>query len=178
MVINTGKVAIFLPLIISMIIFPVGCCSVLDQDRQQKQPVKLTKATRSKPKTVVTLRESIVKVALLQIGKPYVWGGDSPGKGFDCSGLTWWVYRKNGIRIPRVSHQQRLAGRSIAKKDLRHGDLILFKTNPRGKSLHVGIYVGKGKFIHSPKSGAFVRVDSVSNPYWKRVYVCSRRVFT
>jgi cell wall-associated NlpC family hydrolase len=176
MVINAGKVAIFLPLIIAMIIFPVGCCSV-NQDRQQKQPVKLAKATRSESKAVITLRrQSIVKLALLQIGKPYVWGGNSPVKGFDCSGLIWWVFRKNGILIPRVSHQQRLAGRSIARQDLRQGDLILFKTNPRGKSLHIGIYVGKGMFIHSPKKGAFVRMDSVSNPYWQRVYVCARRI--
>ena len=175
MITNAGKRIVFLPFIFIMLIFPVGCGSV---NRDRKQPVKLAKATWSRSKTVVTLRQSIVKVALRQVGKPYVWGGDSPDKGFDCSGLIWWVYRKHEIRVPRVSHQQRLAGRSIARQDLRQGDLVLFKTNPKGKSLHVGIYIGRGMFVHSPKRGAFVRVDSVSNPYWKRVYVCSRRVFT
>ncbi|MEE8540960.1 MAG: C40 family peptidase, partial [Desulfobacterales bacterium] len=64
----------------------------------------------------------LVRTAQQQIGSPYLWGGNAPERGFDCSGLVWWVYRRHGIGIPRVTHEQKRAGRGV--KSFRPGDLV------------------------------------------------------
>ena len=182
---NHIKVLMCIALFFIIVIFPTGCCNYKGIGQVMQSAPKI------KHKVVITHRynkclnafrrsrnrsQGIVEVALTQIGKPYIWGGSSPVKGFDCSGLVWWVFKQNGFKLPRVSYNQRLVGKGILRRELRKGDLILFRTNPKGRSLHVGIYVGKGMFIHSPKKGSSVRLDSVFNPYWERVYVCARRV--
>ena len=113
-------------------------------------------------------RIGIVRTAQRQIGVPYRMGGLSP-RGFDCSGLTLYSYRKNGIRIPRTASQQFKSGKKITLRNARPGDLVFFSTNG-GRYSHVGVYRGKGEFIHSPSSGSTVRIDSISNPYWKAHY--------
>ena len=113
-------------------------------------------------------RIGIVRTAQRQIGVPYRMGGLSP-RGFDCSGLTLYSYRKNGIRIPRTASQQFKSGKKITLRTARPGDLVFFSTNG-GRYSHVGVYRGKGEFIHSPSSGSTVRIDSISNPYWKAHY--------
>ena len=113
-------------------------------------------------------RVGIVRTAQRQIGVPYRMGGLSP-RGFDCSGLTLYSYRKNGIRIPRTAVQQYRYGRRITLRSARPGDLVFFGTNG-GRYSHVGVYRGKGEFIHSPSSGKTVRIDSMKNPYWRRHY--------
>ena len=182
---NHIKVFMCMVLFFIIVIFPIGCCNYKGRVLVMQSAPKINHKviiTHRHNKCLNTFRRSrnrsqcIVKVALTQIGKPYVWGGNSPVKGFDCSGLVWWVFKQNGLNLPKVSYKQKIAGKSILRKELRKGDLVLFKTNPKGRSLHVGIYVGKGMFIHSPKKGSSVRLDSVSNPYWQRVYVCARRV--
>lgn len=106
-------------------------------------------------------------------GVPYKWGGENRS-GVDCSGFTKTVYRKLfNIRLPRSSAQQSTVGRAVKQKHLRAGDLVFFgyPKNPN----HVGIYLGKRKFIHaSQKKG--VMVSQMDNPYWRRVYRSSRRV--
>ncbi|WP_319764281.1 C40 family peptidase [Maridesulfovibrio sp.] len=123
------------------------------------------------------LRHSVVKTARAQIGKPYRWGGASPGRGFDCSGLVWWVYRRHGIDVPRVSWQQKYAGRAVPESSIKAGDIVLFKVPGQGKSLHTGVYSGNGySFIHSPKSGSVVREESMKNNYWRKYYIGARRI--
>lgn len=105
-----------------------------------------------------------VDIGLKYLGVPYVWGGTSPS-GFDCSGLTQYVYAQIGISIPRTSRSQFAAGSHIASSRLDllvPGDLVFFGYggNP-GQVHHVGIYAGDGNYLHAPYTGASVRVDSL-----------------
>ena len=110
------------------------------------------------------------------LGVPYRRGGNSAESGFDCSGFVKAIYEQTiGLVLPRSAAQQAAATLTIEKSDLRPGDLVFFNTMRRAFS-HVGIYVGNGKFIHSPKPGAEVRVEDMGLTYWARRYDGARRV--
>lgn len=110
--------------------------------------------------------EKIVRTAKRYIGVPYRHGGETP-RGFDCSGYVMYVYKENGIQLPRSVKQQYQAGRRVSKGALRPGDLIFFKTS-RKRLSHVGIYVGDGRFLHAPRSGKRVSYANMNKPYWKK----------
>ncbi len=137
-------------------------------------PPGATYATKVKPASGKAA--AIIRTARLMIGAPYKWGGESPGTGFDCSGLIWFSYRQHGINLPRISWQQFGAGYAIRRSDLRPGDLIFHKVDKTGKSLHVGIVTDKGTFVHSPSSGKRVMESSLNTPYWREHYLGARRV--
>ena len=118
----------------------------------------------------------VVKTACTQLGKSYRRGGASPAKGFDCSGLLYWAYRKNGYQMPRISTQQAKVGQAVAKKQARAGDIFVFKVAQSPRGLHTGICMGNNDFIHSPSKGKKVKVDSVNNTYWKERLIAVRRV--
>lgn len=107
----------------------------------------------------------------------YRWGGNSVDEGFDCSGFTRHVFATAwGLALPRRSDQQaRQAGlQTVARDELKPGDLVFFNTLRRAFS-HVGIYVGDGKFIHAPRRGAQVRIESMQSHYWQRRFDGARR---
>ena len=104
---------------------------------------------------------SVVKIAQGQIGVPYQWGGESPGKDFDCSGLVQWVYKQAGVTLPRVAQTQYNSTAKLPKTaTLQPGDLLFFGQGPSGVT-HVGIYIGNGQMIDAPHTGADVRVETV-----------------
>ncbi len=110
------------------------------------------------------------------LGVPYKRGGNNAETGFDCSGFVRAIYEQSvGLLLPRKAEQQAAATENIDKKDLQPGDLVFFNTLKRAFS-HVGIYVGNGKFIHSPKPGAEVRVEDMGVNYWARRFDGARRV--
>lgn len=114
------------------------------------------------------------------MGVPYKRGGNSTEAdgGFDCSGFVRAMYQQTiGHLLPRKAEQQAAATQNIDKNELQPGDLVFFNTMRRAFS-HVGIYVGNGKFIHSPKPGAEVRVDNLSASYWDHRFDGARRVAT
>lgn len=125
---------------------------------QQSDPVKL---------------DSIVQSVY---GTPYKFGGTST-QGFDCSGFTRYVFQKMGIKLPRVSTAQYKQGTPISKSQLKEGDLVFFNTLGKGKVSHVGIYVGEGKFAHASSSKG-IRIDKLSNRYYKNRYVGAKRVLS
>ena len=128
------------------------------------------------PLTVPSLSEMVARAGLEAIGSPYVWGGDDPNDGFDCSGLTTFVYREvTGIELPRTAREQRLQGSGVKRKELKPGDLVFFATTRRRVVSHVGIYIGHGQFVHAPRRGQTVRVSSLDNSYWSKHYVAARR---
>ena len=95
------------------------------------------------------------------LGVPYRRGGNTAETGFDCSGFVRAMYEQTvGLVLPRRANEQAAATEKIDKNDLQPGDLVFFNTMKRAFS-HVGIYVGEGKFIHSPKPGAQVRVEDM-----------------
>ncbi len=116
-----------------------------------------------------------------QIGKPYRWGGSSPLTGFDCSGLIYYAYKDLvKIRIPRTANEMyhlRDAA-PVQRAELQSGDLVFFRTRGRGAADHVGVYVGNGKFIQSPRTGRDIQITSLSEGYWQQRYVGARRVVT
>jgi cell wall-associated NlpC family hydrolase len=97
------------------------------------------------------------------IGTPYLWGGTTP-KGFDCSGLIQYVYAKQGVALPRTSYDQFKVGQHVAKSQLQPGDIVFFwGSDPKnGLPGHEGLYMGNGKMIEAPHTGARVRVSSVN----------------
>ena len=120
--------------------------------------------------------QRVVKTAYSQMGKKYRLGGASPSKGFDCSGLVYWVYRKNGVKVPRVTVDQARAGRAVSRSQLRPGDIVVFRTGRSPRGLHTGIYAGDGAFIHSPRAGQRVRMESLNIKYWKSKLITARRI--
>lgn len=115
-----------------------------------------------------------VAYAKEMLGKPYRSAGDSP-EGFDCSGLVKYSYARVGIAMPRDTQSQRRASMLISMHGWREGDLLFFDQDGK-KSSHVGLYLGKGRFIHAPSSGGKVRIDSVDAEFWKKHFVEARRV--
>ncbi|WML47022.1 C40 family peptidase [Neobacillus sp. PS3-34] len=115
---------------------------------------------------------SASNVAKKHIGVPYKWGGITP-RGFDCSGLVGYSFKKVGKIVPRTSSQLFRTGRFVSKRNLQKGDLVFFATYKAGAS-HVGIYLGYNKFIHAASKG--VRIDTLSNPYWSKVFYGSKRI--
>lgn len=112
------------------------------------------------------------------LGVPYRRGGNTAETGFDCSGFVRAMYQQTvGLILPRKAEQQAAATQTIERTDLQPGDLVFFNTLRRAFS-HVGIYIGDGKFIHSPKPGAQVRVESMGVAYWSHRFDGARRVQT
>ena len=118
----------------------------------------------------------LVSTAMGFIGVPYRYGGTSAESGFDCSGFVRAMYEQSvGLILPRQAIEQAKAAQNIDHSDLQPGDLVFFNTMRRSFS-HVGIYVGEGKFIHSPRSGSQVRVEDMNESYWKKRFNGARRV--
>nr|WP_221308362.1 C40 family peptidase [Nocardiopsis mwathae] len=108
--------------------------------------------------------EKIIADAESMVGVPYVWGGDSLADGgFDCSGLLQWAFARNGVSIPRVTHDQWYAGQHVAFEDMERGDLIFWRNDPTAPDYisHVAIYLGEGKMLEAPRTGLNVRVTDV-----------------
>jgi len=150
---------------------------------------RCVKAKNDKPETLADLHKARVQKAqktamnklMDQIGKPYRWGGSSPRTGFDCSGLVYYAYKDLvKFRIPRTANEMyHLRDASpVNTRELQSGDLVFFRTQGRGTADHVGVYVGNGKFIQSPRSGQDIQITSLNEDYWQRHYVGARRVMT
>lgn len=110
------------------------------------------------------------------LGVPYRRGGNNADTGFDCSGFVRAMFEQSvGLVLPRRAAEQAAATETIDRQDLQPGDLVFYNTM-RQKFSHVGIYVGDGKFIHSPKPGQRVRVEDMRQAYWERRFNGARRV--
>ena len=112
-----------------------------------------------------------VQIAMGELGVPYVWGGASPS-GFDCSGLTMWVYAQLGIHLDHYTGSQWMAGPHVPYDQLAPGDLVFFEPDIG----HVGIYIGNGEFIHAPHTGTVVQISSLSDSWYAAEYQGAVRV--
>lgn len=120
--------------------------------------------------------QEIANYALQFVGYPYVYGGRSP-KGFDCSGLTYYVYAQFGYSINRTASNQLSNGYAVEKSQLQPGDLVMFRQNGSTKpASHVGIYIGNGQYVHASTPGVGVIISDLNDPYISSGYVGARRI--
>lgn len=121
----------------------------------------------------------VLRTADAYVGTRYVWGGNSPSEGFDCSGFTKFVFAKYGIALPRTSREQVRSGVAVAPdfRALRPGDLMMF-AEPGEAISHVAIYAGNGRIIHASSSvGGVGYTDLNTGGEWFVAYfVAARRV--
>lgn len=111
------------------------------------------------------------------LGTPYKFGGTSVQQGFDCSSFLVYLFKTEAnIQIPRTTAaMHRSTAATVARNALKPGDAVFFRGNGRGQVSHVGLYIGEGKFIHSPRTGKSIRIDSLSNRYWNKHYTTAKR---
>lgn len=131
----------------------------------------------SLPSIPTTSVDNVIDRAHELLGTPYKWGGNSVKQGFDCSSFLVYLFKTEAnIRIPRTTAaMHRSSAPDIKRNALKPGDAVFFKGNGRGQVSHVGLYIGEGKFIHSPRTGKSIRIDSLSNSYWNKNYTTAKR---
>ena len=158
-----------------------GCASLGDRDATPGESASEPRALasdRTSDAVPLDLRaDDVLMQAMGLIGTPYRFGGTTPQRGFDCSGFTSYVFRESlGLELPRTANDQfAAAGRPVDKAALSAGDLVFFRQG-RGRIDHVGIYVGEGRFIHSPSRGGRVRIDALAAPHWTRSFQGAKRI--
>ena len=134
----------------------------------------------SDAKTSQGLRDMLIGLAMQLRHVRYVRGGRDPSTGFDCSGFVRYVFeRAIGLQLPSNSASQYLIGHIVHRNDMQPGDLVFFRTaanrHGKGRISHVAIYIGEGRFIHSPRRGESVRVDNLGDSYWSKRFAGARR---
>jgi len=117
----------------------------------------------------------VVAIAQGLLGQRVVWGGASPSQGFDCSGLVQYVFRQAGVALPRTADLQFLEGMTVPVTALQPGDLVYYTTYEPGAS-HVGIYIGRGKFIHTSYSRGTVAIADMNDAYFVQRYYGAKRI--
>lgn len=119
----------------------------------------------------------VISTAKSLLGTPYVWGGGSLQEGgFDCSGLVYYTFKRAGYDLNRVSSEQAKQGTEVSKVNLQPGDLVFFSFEGNGVVNHVGIYIGNGQMIHSPKTGDVVKTTDITISYWQSRFVIAKRI--
>jgi len=162
---NAWKLIVFVWMIV------VGCAS------NPVPPADFSYLHSDKEQLSSSVQEIVIRNALSLLGTPYRFGGMTP-KGFDCTGFINYVYRTSAsIALPRESHDLVRVGKPISVADLRPADIVYFRIE-RQKPLHVGIFLGAGKFIHAPSKGGKVNIQNLSQDYWKSRYLGGRRIIS
>ncbi|CAB3779589.1 hypothetical protein LMG28688_00880 [Paraburkholderia caffeinitolerans] len=171
---------LWLPLLI--VVFLAACSSAPQKNSRSESSGSSANAWRTKPPGFPNFvdhsvgREEISIQAMSLVGIPYRWGGNTPDSGFDCSGLVKYVFARSAqVDLPRTTADISQRGEVIDPDEIAAGDLVFFNTTGRPHS-HVGIYVGKLRFVNAPSTGGTVRLDYLTNPYWAKHFDGIRRM--
>ena len=125
---------------------------------------------------VLKSAQDVTDQALDLIGVRYKFGGQSPDKGLDCSGLVKYVFEHvTGAKLPRSARDQAMVGEKVDRDQLQPGDLVFFNTR-RAAFSHVGIYLGDNSFVHAPSKRSSVKVANMDGQYWKKRFDGARRL--
>ena len=139
-----------------------------------RTPIDFSSLSGAPEQPITSVQKDVIQAALSLLGTPYRFGGTTP-EGFDCTGFVNYVYRKSaGMTLPRESHDLVRAGKQIPAAKLLPADIVYFMIEYQ-KPLHVGIYLGDGKFIHAPSRRGRVNIQSLNQDYWKSRYLGARR---
>ena len=137
---------------------------------------RIDRSPQQKPVTTASVQSAasrIINTGRSYLGVPYVWGGSTPS-GFDCSGYIQYIFRKNGVSLPRTSREMYNVGYRVS--NLAPGDLVFFANNGSTIS-HVGVYIGNNQYLNASSGSAYqVVVTSMSSSWSKRTYVGAKRV--
>jgi cell wall-associated NlpC family hydrolase len=157
-------------LILSLIVLALtGCGSA----PQAPAPIPAEEAFRNEPLASTAGRE-VAMYALMLLQTGYRFGGKNPEAGLDCSGMVTYVYREaGGVHLTGNAASLAREGRQVGMNELRAGDLVFFNTLGHAFS-HVGIYLGRGQFVHAPNSRGRVRVDKLTNQYYAKRFEMAR----
>ena len=169
-------------LVLSIAVLLAACSSAPQTSARKGRPHTAGRVYETRPPGFPNFvdhsvgREEISIQAMGLVGIPYRWGGNTPGSGFDCSGLVHYVLaRSANVNLPRTTAAMSHSGEPIRPDEIAAGDLVFFNTTGRPHS-HVGIYVGKLRFVNAPSTGGTVRIDYLNNPYWAKHFDGIRRV--
>jgi cell wall-associated NlpC family hydrolase len=162
----------------ALLVLPLASCST----RSSSSGTVIQAGSPFPAPTAASTAAVVLPTADRYVGVKYVWGGESPRTGFDCSGFTQYVFARHGVRIPRTSRAQVAAGSRVpvSLDALLPGDLIMFAQSGQPIS-HVAIYAGNRRIIHSSKSGSGVRYDNLMTQrgaWFRNHMVAVRRVGT
>jgi len=119
--------------------------------------------------------KEIINLAIAQMGKTYQWGATGPER-FDCSGFTTFVYKKNGISLPRTAMEQSKVGERVTYDGLKRGDLIFFRSTKSSRISHTGIYLGNNLFIHASSAKGKVIQSNLKSGYYRKNFQWGRRL--
>lgn len=150
------------------------------KEKAQREKAKIRRIKERKARIAaakLNKTKTLKRIAKSKLKKRYVWGAVGP-RTFDCSGYTSYVYKKLGVKLPRVSRDQAKFGKKIKRANLEAGDLIFFDTSTPRKGVvnHVGIYLGNDKFIHASSAKKRVVISKLSKSFYSKRYKWARRV--
>ncbi|SFV64576.1 NLP/P60 family protein [hydrothermal vent metagenome] len=122
-------------------------------------------------------KDQILNNAKKYLGGKYVWGGTQP-KGFDCSGYVQYLYKKEGVALPRTAYAQSKVGMDVSRSKLKKGDLLFFLTDKKRNIpiTHVGMYIGNDQFIHAASKKKGIIISSLSKSKYSKIYVKAKRI--
>lgn len=146
----------------AMLLLLAGLLAACGQDQVRRTPDSRDHVKRR------SAGELAANIATRQVGVPYRYGGSTPA-GFDCSGLVHYAYAKTGRRIPRTTRHQWVEMLPVSKSQLAIGDLLFFRID--GKVSHVGLYLGRGRFVHAPSTGRSVTIEDLGSEFYRRALV-------
>lgn len=162
------KVLASLFLSVSLLVSGIGASTAAEQVRKDEQPSFLERYTNA--------AQDVILQGLKLVGVRYRLGGNNEDSGLDCSGFVRLVFKDSiGASLPRTAKEMSEVGQQIDASQLKPGDLVFFNTMRRTFS-HVGIYLGDNHFMHAPRTGAEVRVESMDSSYWVQRYNGARRI--
>ncbi|WP_274644415.1 C40 family peptidase [Pseudomonas serbica] len=160
-----------------------GCSSAPHQSNDYSAPTAVSTApapVKSKISSTTVAANEVLIQAMGLVGTPYLWGGEDPRIGFDCSGLIQHVFSEAiDLNLPRTSvAMSTLNAPVVGREKLKTGDLLFFATERTKRITHVAIYVGENRFIHAPRAGKNVSMARLDNQYWSKHFVSAKRVIT
>jgi cell wall-associated NlpC family hydrolase len=152
----------------SLLVGGIGASAAAEQVRKPEEQSFLERYTN--------VAQDVILQGLKLVGVRYRWGGNDEDSGLDCSGFVRLVFKDSiGAALPRTAREMSEVGEKIDPNELKPGDLVFFNTMRRTFS-HVGIYLGDNHFLHAPRKGAEVRVESMDSSYWMSRYNGARRI--